>query len=86
MESVEIQWENNNICTVFDEDPFFEGGFRIELFIFSILECENRVPGMILHQYRWCEIFFRPKNSLRYTRRKGSHLSGGSGIKIQGVL
>ena len=47
MESVEIQWENNNIYTIFDEGSLFEGGFRQEVIIFSTLECENRVPGMI---------------------------------------
>ena len=48
MESVEIQY---NICTVNDEDPLFEGGFRLEFIIFSTLECENRASGMILHRY-----------------------------------
>ena len=34
MESVEIQWENSNICTFFDEGPLFEGKNRQELINF----------------------------------------------------
>ena len=77
---------NNNICTVFDEGPLFEGKNRLEFINFHRIRVRKSSSWGDFTS-TWVVRFFPGKYKLNdFSRGKGSNLCRGSSTKILGVL